>query len=241
MSDYDQIRLIMERELALYKSDELETIRESCDEMVVPDYFNYGAAADAYDAGRCKRADFKGFNVSLALQTYASTNIVELAYLDGLSANWLFSTLSSNKAVQVIRERDIGRAVVNHKFYRRFVGQDKCGVRECQTDNLQSEYMSEMRDCQYSQLWYKFKRGYKDAFVLFMLTGKFPYGCAYYCDLPYPGESPQKRAYVYGWWCGGLDYFIKDDTVYRTCKRGINRFRLVESAFFEFCSAVDKN
>lgn len=237
-SDYDQIRLMMDQTLAFYQPDKVKTIRESCDKTIVPDCFNYKAAASAYDAGRTKRVDSRRMDLTIALRLCARTNIEELAYHDGLSANWLANTLSPSEVANVLRKRDTGRAVLNCEFFRRLAGQGTGDVWERQAVDFQTEYVTGTMNNRYEQLWCAFVRGYKDALLLFNLTGKFPYGYAYYCDLPYPGETPVQRAYVYGWWCGGRDYFDEDDTVILTCRNEIERFRSVERMFFEFCASV---
>lgn len=234
-SVYDQIRSMMDQTLALYEPDKIMAIRESCDKAIAPDCFNYNAAADAYEAGRTKRVDLRRMDLEIALRICARTNIEELAYHDGLSANWLANTLPPSEVANVLRKRDTGRAVLNREFFRRLAGQGTGDAWERRSVDFQTEYVTGTMNNRYEQLWHVFTHGYKDALLLFNLTGKFPYACAYYCDLPYPGVTPEQRAYVYGWWCGARDYFVEDDAVVLTCRNAIERFRSVERKFFEFC------
>lgn len=237
-SDYDQIRLMMDQTLALYQPDKIMSIRECCDKIIVPDCFKYKAAAAAYDAGRAKSVDSLRMDLGIALRICVSTNIEELAYHDGLSVNWLAKTLSTSEVANVLRKRDTDRAVLNRKFFRQLAREKTSNISESQLVDIQTEYVICTMNNRYEQLWHMFMRGYKDALLIFNLIGKFSYGYAYYCDLPYPGETPEQRAYVYGWWCGGRDYFEEDEMVVLTCRNEIERFQSVERKFFEFCIMV---
>lgn len=188
----------------------------------IPDYFGFHAAADAFKMGCIEGGDVRILDGGALQSALASSNLCDVAYADGVISS---GRLHVGGQEELLAWRESRSTVLQRAFWGRCShsgNKNESVFRSHLIGNVPEgggttgQYVNPYEKC-----WDEYCRGYNEAIRLFIVTGRFPFLCGYYCDIPGLSENMEERAYVYGWWSGGLNYFGESE--WRDC--GVHEYR----------------
>ena len=210
----------------------------------VPDYFNYGNACKAYEAGRKfagpEPAPILGSRKKIAemwgpLPIYPEISLQDMAFWDGH-----VEQIVQDVDAVMIRNRERKRR------QREYWGRHATDKYE--HDDFFCHGKLVTTNC-YAYLWAAYACGYTNGYIVVSTTKKSPIATGYYFDVrPSFGANPFRRAYVYGWYSACFDYFTsnpeqREDGVLHGMPPDlfyagqISRYRRYEIESLLFCSA----
>ena len=183
-----------------------ETDRAKISIPPVPDYFNYGNACKAYDAGR----KFAGPEPAPAFATrkriaemwgplsiYPEISLQDMAFWDGH-----VEQIVQDVDAVMIRNRERKR---RQREYWGHYATDKY-----EQDDFLCEGKIVTTNC-YAYLWAAYACGYSNGYIVVSTKKETPIATGHYFEgKPSFGSNPFRRAYVYGWYSACFDYFISN-------------------------------
>ena len=183
-----------------------ETDRAKISIPPVPDYFNYGNACKAYDAGR----KFAGPEPAPAFATrkriaemfgplsiYPEISLQDMAFWDGD-----MEQIVQDVDAVMIRNRERKRR--QREYWGRYA------TDKYEQDDFLCRGKIVTTNC-YAHLWAAYACGYSNGYIVVSTKKTSPIATGYYLQgKPSFGANPFRRAYVYGWFSACFDYFTSN-------------------------------
>lgn len=225
----------------------IQVLREN--NVRIPDRFGFEKALKAYCLGLETPCSIESDVFCRAMMSCASTNLSEQAFLDGIVLGKLRTGEVRSSMEIMMSRREAYRMNLQKSYWRYRQGMKSYGPDDTEIPVGKFEEGGDAfvapRLNLYDDMWSAYQRGYLDAYCLFEATGRFPISTASSCLLPDLDEQPDRRAYVYGWWAAGIDFFEGKSgdgfTAYLHCIRAIRERIALEVKFQEYCKKASRN